>query len=138
MSPAQQSRHGVTRRRCLLALWMCGMTLVITLPWSTLQDYAQWERVRWVLFMDTAFNPRDIGLNVVAFLPFGFLLGSELAERRRLDLVWWVVVSAALLSMTGEIYQLFNPRRYPTTIDIASNTVGAYLGLWMSRARAGL
>lgn len=67
-------------------------------------------------------------LNLVFFLPFGFLLGGRGSTRR-------VIAAAFLLSLGIEIAQTALVGRYPTAGDVVFNTLGAGLGaaLWWGR-----
>ena len=67
-------------------------------------------------------------LNLVFFLPFGFLLGGRGNTR-------WVIAAAFLLSLGVEIAQTALVGRYPTAGDVVFNSLGAGLGsaLWWGR-----
>ena len=99
----------------------------MTLPWSNFQETPQWAKVHWIPFVSSGINVRDIVLNVAAFLPFGFLVASERCAVRPTS-SFWVIGAAALFSAAGELSQLFNHSRFPSTTDIVSNTAGAYGG----------
>ncbi|MGH2684990.1 MAG: VanZ family protein [Actinomycetota bacterium] len=71
----------------------------------------------------TTFN--DVVVNVLAFLPFGFLLG-----RRRLLLA---VILGFAVSLTMELGQMFLPAREPSGADLITNTAGAALGVLLAR-----
>jgi hypothetical protein len=68
---------------------------------------------------------RDILLNLVLFVPLGFLL--ERTGRGRLG--WWHMVGIGLtVSMLIEGGQLFLPDRWTTLTDVIANTAGAAVG----------
>lgn len=87
------------------------------------------ERINLIPFSDTNIDCVGYGLNVVLFLPLGFLL----------PLVWpafnkvrYACVSGLLISLLVEISQLLNFRS--TDIDdLILNTAGAVLGFWIFR-----
>jgi VanZ family protein len=72
-------------------------------------------------------DPADLLANVLLFAPLGFVAGlpdgaTPVARGARL-LVGWAAASAAL-----ETAQLYLPGRYPSLLDVATNTLGACLG----------
>ena len=75
-------------------------------------------------------SPGDVVANVLLFVPLGFLyrISAHLAARPG----HWPTIGAALLvSATLETLQLFLPGRYPSPVDVLSNTLGAGLGSWL-------
>lgn len=71
----------------------------------------------------------DIGSNIAAYLPMGFLWVA--AFRQRLSLTWAVTAAAALgalLSFSLETLQNFLPSRVPSNLDLACNSAGTLLG----------
>lgn len=72
-------------------------------------------------------TPSDLVLNVVMFLPLGFLWQS--ARVRHGGMTWWMVgVGGALVSLTIEVGQLFIVERFASLFDVATNGLGAALG----------
>jgi glycopeptide antibiotics resistance protein len=71
----------------------------------------------------------DRVVNVLGFLPFG-ALGALLPVRgaTRTDRVLRLTGCAFGLSLSIEASQLFLPSRFPSTADVALNTLGAWLG----------
>ncbi|SIR49407.1 VanZ like family protein [Aromatoleum tolulyticum] len=71
----------------------------------------------------------DIVLNVLGFLPFGFVLAPSLPLRLgRGAGVAVATLLATLLSFGMEVTQNFLPTRVPSNVDLACNTAGALLG----------
>lgn len=72
----------------------------------------------------------DLLLNVVLFLPFGFIARRipEFSQRSPL----WVLVAGLLLSGAIEGAQLFLVPRYSTVSDLAANGLGAWTGAILS------
>jgi VanZ family protein len=71
----------------------------------------------------------DILVNVVGYLPFGFLWTSVL--QKRLGHGWailLVTVLGALLSAAMETAQNYLPTRVPSNLDFTGNTIGVLLG----------
>lgn len=72
-------------------------------------------------------TPSDLVLNVVMFLPLGFLWQS--ARVRHGGMTWWMVgLGGVLVSLTIEVGQLFIVERFPSWFDVATNGTGAALG----------
>lgn len=71
----------------------------------------------------------DIAINVLAYLPFGFLWATVLAVRLRPGVAFVLAALAGgLLSLGVETAQNYLPSRVPSNLDFASNTLGALLG----------
>ncbi|QJR37083.1 VanZ family protein [Gemmatimonas groenlandica] len=74
-------------------------------------------------------NWSDLVMNVLMFVPFGFVY--QLTRPRGAPPDWpRVVILGAALSGTIETLQLFSPTRYTSLLDLATNTAGAALGAW--------
>jgi len=83
----------------------------------------------------------DVGINLVGYAPLGFLLAVSALRRRRVG--WAVsvaVLAAAMLSLAMETLQSYLPSRVPSNLDLALNTLGAWLGACCALAleRSGL
>ena len=57
-----------------LFLWLVVIAGATTLPWSNYVGHSHWGHVRWIPFRDDPLIMGDLALNVVLFMPFGFLL----------------------------------------------------------------
>jgi glycopeptide antibiotics resistance protein len=74
-------------------------------------------------------NPRDLVMNVLLFVPFGFV--HQLTRPRGARLAWASILFLSLaLSSTVEALQIFTVDRYPSLLDLATNTIGGLLGAW--------
>ncbi len=74
-------------------------------------------------------NWSDLIMNVLMFVPFGFVY--QLTRPRGAPPDWpRVVVLGAAVSGTIETLQLFSPTRFSSLLDLATNTAGAALGAW--------
>ena len=83
----------------------------------------------------------DAGVNLLGYAPLGFLLAlSGLRSRRVTWAVSAAVLAASLLSLAMETLQGFLPSRVPSNVDLALNTLGAWLGACSALAleRSGL
>jgi VanZ family protein len=71
----------------------------------------------------------DIAVNVLGYLPYGFLCVAALPERLRGAAAFALAVaSAAGLSLVLEALQSYLPVRFASNIDVASNVGGAAAG----------
>lgn len=71
----------------------------------------------------------DVGINLAGYAPLGFLLAvSALRSRRITWAVSVAVLGAGLLSLAMETLQSYLPSRIPSNVDLALNTLGAWLG----------
>lgn len=71
----------------------------------------------------------DLTANTLAYVPIGFLWATVLSTRLpRLAAFAVAALLGALLSGSLEIAQNFLPSRVPSNLDLATNTLGAFLG----------
>jgi VanZ family protein len=82
--------------------------------------------------LEVFFKPRyfafDFVLNVLAYVPFGFLACHRFRESGNPHPGWRAVALGAGLSAAMELCQLFVPYRVSTLSDIVANSAGAGLG----------
>lgn len=84
--------------------------------------------------ISTLWSVRDLGLNVVLFVPLGFAF--QIGRPRGGGAAWApALLFGAVLSACIEAAQLFSPLRYPSLADLATNAFGASLGALLA-ARA--
>jgi hypothetical protein len=95
------------------------------------QDHAHWSKVAWVPFLTGPVKLHDMVLNVVLYLPLGYLLPIRSA---RVRLISALVIGAAL-SMLLEWLQVWSHSRFPSATDFALNIVGSVLGAWLANRR---
>ena len=69
----------------------------------------------------------DILLNIVLFVPLGFIFQLSRPKGAPLDL-WRTLLFGASFSTTIETVQLFEASRYSSLMDVACNTLGCGLG----------
>lgn len=123
------------RRLGLLLLGWFGFVVgaIVLAPFTFAPDLLQgaaWERLG-------STEPRDVILNVVLFLPLGFLLERVQGGR-------WGILAIGLaglgVSAIIESLQLMLPGRFSAVTDIAANAAGAAAGAYASstiRSRIG-
>lgn len=75
------------------------------------------------------FTVFDLGANVLAYVPLGFLWAAVLAARLpALAVLMLAVLLCGLLSFGVELLQNYLPSRVPSNLDLLSNTAGGVLG----------
>lgn len=79
---------------------------------------------RWPLH----FTRFDIVINMVAYMPFGFLLAQVGTRRRPAVRLATAIGAGAILAFTMESTQMFLPMRDASNVDVMSNTSGAAIG----------
>jgi hypothetical protein len=74
--------------------------------------------------------------NCILFIPVGFGLAALLDPGRRRITRMAVLggLAGAALSLTVELLQRYLPARFPSLLDVATNSGGAVLGIWCFRA----
>ena len=108
---------------------------MLLVAYASLYPLAGWRDVGLSPFAYlTAAWPRyvtlfDIVVNVVGYLPFGFLAVMALHPKVRvLGAVAAAIAGATLLSLVLEALQSYLPARVPTNLDVLCNVGGAALG----------
>lgn len=128
--PLTNAPHAASRHEPWTgALWAYGLLIA----YATLYPFYGWQgfdatrlsAALWPRFYSNA----DIAFNVVAYVPFGAII-CALWNRR--DVLWVRVLMASasgfLLSAGLETCQFFLASRVPSTLDLASNSVGGAVG----------
>lgn len=109
--------------------------MVCLVVYASLYPFGEWRNQGIVpLHFLTAPLPKywtgfDVGVNLLGYMPLGFLLALAALRSRRVS--WAVsvaVLGASLLSLTMETLQTFLPSRVASNVDFALNTLGAWLG----------
>lgn len=106
--------------------YLAVITLIITLaPFR----FATWP----VHGLTDAWTWSDIVMNVLMFVPFGFVY--QLTRPARSPVRWpQALLMGAALSGAIEFAQLFEASRFSSLIDVATNAAGAGLGAWLFTA----
>ena len=81
------------------------------------------------------YNGGDVIINVLGFVPLGFLAMGLLAEMRRTGFwqsLGWVVAFCLCVSLSIELVQYFLPGRSSSMVDVLTNTLGAFVGATLS------
>lgn len=75
------------------------------------------------------YKVEDIVLNVLGFLPFGFVIAAAWPVRwPRLAVIGLSTLAGAALSLSLESAQTFLPTRVASNVDLGANAIGALLG----------
>jgi len=117
---------------CVLSALVVGGTLLATLtpmPYDRRPPSVTFLEGFAYLALDPI-SPMDIAANLLMFVPVGAAIGAALAAataRKRLVLPATAGLSL-LLSVGIEWTQVFIPGRYPSIIDIVSNSIGGLAG----------
>lgn len=117
------------------AAWPLALVVLCLIIYASLYPFAGWRNqgISPLQFL-TAPLPKywtgfDAGINLLGYAPFGFLLAlSALRSQRRSWAVSVAVAAAGLLSLAMETLQSYLPSRVPSNLDLALNTLGAWLG----------
>jgi glycopeptide antibiotics resistance protein len=117
--------------RLLLVLWI-GVIAFVVVPWRGFQDHAHWNAIQWVPFLSPPFPIRDIILNAVLFIPFGYWYVQQPSGRGS---IWRACAYGLALSIVLEFTQIFSHGRFPSATDVATNTLGALWGARWARKR---
>ena len=105
------------------------MVAVITLsPFRFALEPVNAITSRWTVF--------DLVMNVVMFVPIGFIY--QLSRPRGTKLAWRSGLALGLaMSALIEGAQFFAPGRFPSLADLATNTAGAGVGVWLAARALG-
>ena len=103
-------------------------------PWFGVVSEPQWPRVTLIPFHGFEDKPRDMAVNFLLFVPFGWSLAKSGARSGTLGRT---AAIAALVSIAVEIPQLFFRLRDPSATDVTMAIVGATVGSLAAQAFYG-
>lgn len=112
-------------------------TLVIiggVVPWASWTDHAHWGRIEWLPFTRNV-RLRDVLLNILFYVPFGYFVTARRAASTRANVVLAAAGLAFGLSAITELSQVFSHGRFPAMTDVVTNTTGAVIGAWLASRR---
>ena len=115
--------------------WPLALATMCLVVYASLYPFTEWrdQGISPFRFL-TAALPKywtgfDVAINLAGYAPVGFLLAlSALRSGRVTWAVSVAVLSAGLLSLCMETLQSYLPSRVPSNVDLALNTLGAWLG----------
>jgi glycopeptide antibiotics resistance protein len=99
------------------------VVIVASGPWFGIVHHAQWSRVTWLPFQGFEDKPRDMAVNFLLFVPFGWSFAKS--RPRGLAAIGMTMAAAALVSVAVEIPQLFYRLRDPSATDVLMAICGA-------------
>jgi VanZ family protein len=113
---------------------------LLLIVYASLHPFSGWRHIG-ISPLDYLLSPLprtggafDVVVNVIGYLPFGFLCIAVLHPRMRgIPAFAVAVLGAAALSITLEALQNYLPTRFSSNVDVLSNVAGAAIG-----AAAGL
>lgn len=111
---------------------------VLVLLYASLAPFSGWSDEQSLTLLDWPryIVPFDVFINVVAYLPFGYLLagralrGQSFEISTRDGLRWWIIatLAGAALSLLLEFLQSYLPGRVSSPVDVLANAMGAAIG----------
>ena len=132
--PSPETVHRQASEQATLARYL-ALAYTVLVVYASLHPFSGWRDLGLspFAFLDAAW-PRywtvfDLSINVLAYIPLGFLLALTLARiPGRLSPACAATVLAALISLCLECLQTWLPSRVPSNLDLASNTLGGTIG----------
>lgn len=119
----------------LLWGWVALLVTIPIFPLSNFVGHSHWDQVRWIPFQDFTLSMPfivDLAGNLGWFLVFGYLL-QYWKEDRSIVPIQRVVVTAAVISLLVEGFQVYCHNRIPSMTDVFCNIVGATIGASVAR-----
>jgi glycopeptide antibiotics resistance protein len=78
----------------------------------------------------------DIAINILGFMPFGFIVYRHRRLAKPNGRAWnvvWAVCVGATISLAIELTQVWLPNRTSSATDLFCNTLGTFLGALVAR-----
>jgi VanZ family protein len=123
----------VRRSRSLLPHFLAAL-YGLAIFYASLQPFSPWiaPAPGTPFFLFARWPPRwvryDVLTNVLAYVPFGFLVALAQGRQRPLGKFTIAIIVGALMSFSMETLQMFEPTRDASVADVLSNTAGAACG----------
>ena len=119
----------VRRSRSLLPHFLAAL-YGLAIFYASLQPFSPWiaPAPGTPFFLFARWPPRwvryDVLTNVLAYVPFGFLVALAQGRQRPLGKFTIAIIVGALMSFSMETLQMFEPTRDASVADVLSNTAG--------------
>lgn len=107
------------------------VVIMVSGPWFGVVREPQWSRVTWIPFHGFEDKPRDMVVNFLLFVPFGW---SFVRSRPGANGIMLASVSGGAISLMVEVPQLFFRLRDPSATDVLMAICGAAAGALASQA----
>ena len=116
---------------------ICGLLIA----YASLYPFSDWHATGLPLGGFLSVWPRyiqkfDVVINVIGYLPFGFLVAAAVLHHRSVGRAGWrmllVWLGCSALSLTLETTQNFLADRIPSVLDLLLNSLGVALGLLLA------
>ena len=111
-------------------LWV-AVIAVASGPWFGIIGHPQWDRLTLVPFTGSEDKPKDMAVNMLLFVPFGWSFAKSRGGRVSMAAA---IGAAALVSIAVEIPQLFYKLRDPSATDVVMAVIGSAAGSLASQA----
>jgi len=107
----------------------------LLIPARYLVLHPEFLSVPWRHFRSTPGYWKDVGINIIGFVPFGFSFFAYFSRVRRTKKGALIVVLLGFLtSLTIEVLQAWLPTRHSGINDLITNTAGTGLGVLLYRS----
>jgi len=123
--------------RVLLIPYLITLALIVWLPAPEASSVTGvvFEIARLVsdatgVSLEASYAVFEFAANIALFVPFGLLLAASWPQLSP----WAIVLLGFATSATIELVQILLPSRYPTVSDVIANTLGAAIGVGLTRA----
>lgn len=110
--------------------WILVVALA-SAPWFGVVRDPQWSRVTWIPFHGFEDKPRDMAVNFLLLVPFGW---SFVRSRSGVNGIVLAAIAGGAVSLMVEVPQLFFRLRDPSATDVVMATCGAAAGALASQA----
>ena len=118
--------------------WPLALMMICLVVYASLYPFSGWrdQGISPLRFLSAPlpqyWTGFDVATNLLGYAPLGFLLALAALRSRRLSRTFWAitlaVLASALLSLSMETLQSYLPSRVSSNVDLALNTLGAWLG----------
>ena len=121
-----------SRRTIAAPLALCWLVLIVHASLYPFSGWRSQDMPPWS-YLEAPWSPYwtgfDVWLNLVGYLPLGFLFALALARSGHIRWAWWLgLLGPALLSLLLEGLQSYLPQRVPSRLDLLLNAAGGGLG----------
>ncbi len=120
------------RRTIATPLALCWLALIVHASLYPFEGWRSQNVPPWA-YLSAPWSPYwsgfDVGINLICYIPLGFLFALALARSGYPRLAWWVgLLAPALLSLLFEGLQSYLPQRVPSKLDLLLNAAGGVIG----------